>query len=116
MLDDQLRTILGDTLDDPAPAELADAFEGAVTGLPLAGGRWRRRGRRARCPTPRICGSGDMWRCFREMARRQPHRHADHARPDGLDVVTFHEADLPDPTVSRRIMGREAIVHPRLVR
>ena len=113
MLDDQLRTILGDALDDPAIAERAGAFEGAVTGLPLGG-----RALAAAWASSEVPDAPHL-RLWRHVAVLREWRGDNHIATlithglDGLDVVTFHEADLPDPTVSRRIMGREAIKFTR---
>ena len=113
MLDEQLRAIIGDGADEPVIGELADTFEAAVTRLPL-GGR----------PLAAAWASGPVpeaphLRLWRHVAVLREWRGDNHIAAlvthglDGLDVVTFHEADLPDPTVKRRIMGREMIKFTR---
>lgn len=113
MLDGQLRGILGDGVGDPAIGELADTFEAVVAGLPL-GGR----------PLAAAWASSEVpdaphLRLWRYVAVLREWRGDNHIATllthglDGLDVVTFHEAQLPDPTVARRIMGREMIKFTR---
>ncbi|RPA57516.1 hypothetical protein EF294_18140 [Gordonia oryzae] len=107
MLDEQLRTILGERADDPEIARLADVFADAgrtlpYTGRPLAAA-W------AESPAP----TAAHLRLWHAVAILREWRGDNHIAAlvvnglNGIDAAVFHEATLPDPTVRRRSMGRE---------
>lgn len=107
MLDDELRAILGTRVDDPVLGAATDHLTGIVDGLPFAGrplaAAW------AASPTPdaphlalwRIIAVLREWRGDNHIATLVGHGL------DGIDALTFHEAQLPDPTVRRRILGKK---------
>ncbi|MGB3304277.1 SCO6745 family protein [Gordonia sp. (in: high G+C Gram-positive bacteria)] len=107
MLDEQYRTILGDAIDQVAPL-LAD-YEAIVSALPLSGrplaAAW------AATPSPEAPHLA-LWRYLTILREWRGDNHiaqlVTHQLP-GADAAVFHEAELPDPTVQRRVMGRRMI-------
>ncbi|MFW0793700.1 hypothetical protein AAFP30_07810 [Gordonia sp. CPCC 205515] len=109
MLDESLRPILGDRVDDPETDELASRYTELAAGLPFVG-------------RPLAAG----WAA--DAAPEQPHLRLWHAiavvrewRGDnhiaalvhhglgGLDAVVFHEAEITDPAIHRRLLGRKLV-------
>ncbi|MGB3697527.1 MAG: hypothetical protein WBA05_08845 [Gordonia sp. (in: high G+C Gram-positive bacteria)] len=104
MLDEQYRTILGTACDDLAP--LLPEYEAVVADLPRSGrplgAAW------AASPTP----SEPHLALWRHLSILREWRGDNHIAElvshglDGIDAGVFHEAQLPDPAVPRRVMGR----------
>ncbi|MDL9938382.1 hypothetical protein QSJ18_16650 [Gordonia sp. ABSL1-1] len=107
MLDEQLRTILGAGIaDDPQIADLADAYTELAGRVPLSGRPLAAAWAGVTLPdTPHL-------RLWYAIAILREWRGDNHIATlvgsglNGIDAIVFHEATLPDPTVTRRIMGR----------
>ncbi|MYR08132.1 hypothetical protein GTV32_18320 [Gordonia sp. SID5947] len=113
MLDEQLRSILGDRVDDPAIVELTHRYRELADGLPF-GGRPLASGWAAATPPeqPHVA----LWHAIAVLREWRGDNHiavlVNHDL-DALDAVIFHEAELPDPTISRRTLGRKLIQFTR---
>ncbi|GAA3963629.1 SCO6745 family protein [Gordonia caeni] len=113
MLDEQLRSILGDRAHAPEIAELADGFGELAKSLPLSGrplsAAW------AGVPLP----EEPLVRLWTTVAVLREWRGDNHIaalvvnRLDGLDAAVFHEAAHPDPAVKRRVLGRDMVLLTR---
>ncbi|GAA1482111.1 hypothetical protein GCM10009624_25510 [Gordonia sinesedis] len=109
MLDDELRAVLGPRVDDPVIAEAADHFVAVIDGLPLAGrplaAAWAATG----APAPDVA----HLRLWHAIAVLREWRGDNHIATlvvhglNGIDALTFHEAELPDPSVRRRVLGQK---------
>ncbi|MBD0860431.1 hypothetical protein IA539_04310 [Gordonia sp. zg691] len=113
MLDDSLREILGGSADDAALDELASGYADLAAGLPLGGrplaAAW------AALPAPDTA----RLRLWQAVAVLREWRGDNHIAAlvlnglDGFDAAVFHEAQLPDPTVRRRTMGKRVVLLTR---
>ena len=109
MLDEQLRAILGDAADDSSIAELTAGYRDLAVGLPL-GGRALAAGWAAAAPpeSPVVA----LWYAIAVLREWRGDNHIAALVLNGLhgiDAVVFHEAQLPDPTVKRRVLGRKMV-------
>ncbi|MGV9712606.1 SCO6745 family protein [Gordonia sp. NPDC003424] len=109
MLDDQLRTILGDRADDPEIGDLATRYAELAATLPL-GGRPLAAGWAAATPPEQPTVA--LWHAIAVLREWRGDNHiaalVNHGLA-GLDAVTFHEAELTDPTIRRRLLGRKFV-------
>ncbi len=106
MLDEQLRTILGDLADEPVIADLADRYGELASSVPLSGralaSGW------ARSATP----DEPVLRLWHNIAILREWRGDNHIAAlivsglNGLDACVFHEAQLLDPSIRRRAQGK----------
>ena len=107
MLDSVLRDILGDKLDDPEMSALAERYLDIASDLPL-GGRPLAASWAASTPpeTPHLA----LWHALAVLREWRGDNHiavlVTHGL-DGLDAAAFHEAQLPDPSIRRRVLGRK---------
>lgn len=105
MLDEQYRTILADI--DPTEIErVAEGFGHIIDDLPMAGrtlaAAW------AASPVPDAPALA-LWRHLSVLREWRGDNHlAELVRHglSGIEAGVLHEADLPDPAVRRRVMGR----------
>ncbi|AZG47519.1 SCO6745 family protein [Gordonia insulae] len=109
MLDEQLRTILADRIDDPQIPELTTRYREIADGLPLGGRPLAAAWAAAPLPDePHVA----LWHAIAVIREWRGDNHiavlVNHGL-DALDAVTFHEAELPDTTISRRILGRKLV-------
>lgn len=113
MLDDSLRDILGDSIDDASLDELASAYYDLAAGLPLGGrplaAAW------STAPTPDTARLR-LWHAIAVLREWRGDNHiaalALHGL-NGFDAAVFHEAQLPDPTVRRRTLGKRIVLLTR---
>ncbi|MCK8614648.1 SCO6745 family protein [Gordonia sp. C13] len=113
MLDDSLREILGDSADDALLDELASEYTRLAADLPLSGrplaAAW------ASAPTP----DTPRLRLWQAIAVLREWRGDNHIAAlvlhglNGFDAAVFHEAQLPDPSVKRRVMGKRVVLLTR---
>lgn len=113
MLDEQLRAILGPRIDDEQIRRCADVFTEAAQTLPLAGrplaAAWAAS---EQPPEPHL-------RLWHSMAVLREWRGDNHIAAlvvnglNGFDAAVFHEAQLLDPSVKRRVMGHDMMVLTR---
>lgn len=106
MLDEQLRAILDDPEHDPVIAELAAYFPTLVANLPLNGRPLAAAWAASDVPeAPHLA----LWHAVSVLREWRGDNHiavlVNHDL-DGIDAGTFHEAELSDPAIRRRIMGR----------
>ncbi|NDZ97617.1 hypothetical protein G3I13_21475 [Streptomyces sp. SID6673] len=109
MLDEQLRSILGDRIGDTEIVELTNRYRELAEGLPF-GGRPLASAWAAATPPdePHVA----LWHAIAVLREWRGDNHiavlVNHDL-DALDAVIFHEAELPDPTIRRRTLGRKLI-------
>ncbi|NDK89167.1 hypothetical protein GYA93_06160 [Gordonia desulfuricans] len=107
MLDEQYHEILGDAADHPYLTEAADRILTAAAGLPTSG---RPLGAAWLAAEPPREPAVRLWHA---LAVAREWRGDNHIAAlvvegiNGIDACTFHEAQLPDPTVRRRVLGRD---------
>lgn len=109
MLDEQLRAILGDGADDPSITELTAGYRELAVGLPI-GGRALAAGWST--ATPPESSVVALWYAVAVLREWRGDNHIAALVLNGLhgvDAVAFHEAQLPDPTVKRRVLGRKLV-------
>lgn len=104
MLDEQFRAILGDVDEQIAP--LLPEYAAVVAALPLSGrplgAAW------ASTPIPETPHLA-LWRHLTALREWRGDNHIAELvshELNGLDAGVFHEAELPDPTVQRRVMSK----------
>jgi len=104
MLDEQYRAILGDTVAEIAP--LLPEYRAMLADLPLAGRPVGAAWSTSDLPdAPHL----ELWRHLSVLREWRGDNHiAELVRHGftGLEAGVFHEAQLPDPTVKRRVLGR----------
>ncbi|MEE3851487.1 hypothetical protein VZC37_14170 [Gordonia sp. LSe1-13] len=109
MLDEQLRAVLGDRIDDAEIRDLEKRYREIAVDLPM-GGRplaagW---GASAVPDVPHVA----LWHAIAIIREWRGDNHiaalVNH-QLGGIDAVVFHEAELPDPTVQRRVLGRKLV-------
>ncbi|MFT4393374.1 SCO6745 family protein [Gordonia lacunae] len=113
MLDDSLRDILGSSIADPELDELASAYYDLAAGLPLGGrplaAAW------STAPRPDTARLR-LWHAIAVLREWRGDNHiaalALHGL-NGFDAAVFHEAQLPDPTVRRRTLGKRIVLLTR---
>ncbi|WP_439030408.1 SCO6745 family protein [Gordonia terrae] len=113
MLDDSLRDILGADIDDATLDELASEYTDLAVGLPLGGrplaAAW------SSVPTPDTARLR-LWQAIAVLREWRGDNHiaalALHGL-DGFDAAVFHEAQLPDPAVRRRVLGKRIVMITR---
>ncbi|MBM7368621.1 SCO6745 family protein [Gordonia hydrophobica] len=111
MLDEQYRTILGDVSAQITP--LLARYEATVSGLPLSGrplgAAW------AATPVPDVPHLA-LWRHLSVLREWRGDNHiaelVSHGL-NGIDAGVFHEADVPDPTVRRRLLSKRLFLLTR---
>lgn len=113
MLDDSLRDILGDSVDDASLDELASAYYELAAGLPLGGrplaAAW------STAPKPDTA----RLRLWHAVAILREWRGDNHIAAlalhglNGFDAAVFHESQLPDPTIRRRTLGKRILLLTR---
>ena len=107
MLDEQLRAILGDRVDDPFLTESASRYAGLAAGLPT-GGRALAASWAAATP-PDGPAHVQLWHAIAVLREWRGDNHLAalllHGL-DGIDALTFHEAQLPDAQVRVRRLGK----------
>ncbi|MFT4125207.1 MAG: hypothetical protein QM662_03140 [Gordonia sp. (in: high G+C Gram-positive bacteria)] len=113
MLDEQLRTILADRVDDAALSDAADTLLGVVAALPRSGRPLGAAWAAAAVPDqPHL----RLWYATAALREWRGDNHIATlvtAGLDGFDAAVFHEAALPDPTVRRRVLGKDMTVLTR---
>ena len=113
MLDEQLRAILGDRVEDPAIAQAAAVFAEAAAALPRSGRPLASAWAAAPAPTAPYLA---LWHHLAVLREWRGDNHiaalVEHGL-GGLDAAVFHESRLPDPTVVRRTMGRRMVLLTR---
>lgn len=107
MLDEQLRDILGERVDDPTIAELAQHYADVAATLPMGGRSLAAAWAAASVPdTPHMA----LWHNIAILREWRGDNHiavlVTHGL-DGIDAAAFHEADLLDPTIRRRTLGKK---------
>ncbi len=109
MLDEQLRQILADRIENPEIIELAKRYAEIAAELPLGGrplaAAWA-------ADTPPDDAHLALWHAVSILREWRGDNHIAvlvNRGLDGIDAVTFHEAQLPDPTVRRRVLGRKLV-------
>lgn len=106
MLDTVLSEILGEKVDDPQIADLAGRYCDIAADLPF-GGRALAAAWAATTPpdNPHLA----LWHAIAVLREWRGDNHiavlVAHGL-DGLDAAVFHEAQLPDSSIRRRILGR----------
>ena len=109
LLDEQLGAILQDRVDDPEIRELTARYGEITARLPL-GGRPLASGWATATPPeqPHVA----LWHTIAILREWRGDNHiavlVNH-KLDGIDAVTFHEAEIADPTVRRRLLGRQLV-------
>lgn len=114
MLEEQLRSILGDLADDPFVAEAASRYGELASGLPTGGralaAAWASAG------VPDASAPVRLWHAIAVLREWRGDNHLAalvlHGL-DGIDALTFHEAQLPDPDVRARRLGKELSIATR---
>ena len=105
MLDEQYRTILGDAVTDTAP--LLPEYRAMTADLPVSGRPLGAAWAATDLPdAPHL----ELWRHLSVLREWRGDNHiAELVRHGftGLEAGVFHEAELPDPTVKRRALGRK---------
>lgn len=107
MLDEQFRAILGDRVDDPFLTEASGRLGDLVGELPLTGRSLASAWATANAP------DAAHLRVWQHIAVLREWRGDNHIAAlvvnglDGIDALVFHEAQLPDPTVRRRVLGKK---------
>ncbi|MDJ0028113.1 hypothetical protein QM583_13570 [Gordonia alkanivorans] len=113
MLDDSLRQILGDSADDALLDELASGYTRLAADLPLGGRPLAAAWASAPIPeTPRL----RLWQATAVLREWRGDNHIAALVLHGLngfDAAVFHEAQLPDPTVKRKVMGKRVVLLTR---
>lgn len=113
MLDDSLRQILGDSADDALLDELAAEYARLAANLPLGGRPLAAAWASAPIPdTPRL----RLWQAIAVLREWRGDNHIAALVLHGLngfDAAVFHEAQLPDPSVRRRVMGKRVVLLTR---
>ncbi len=113
MLDDSLRQILGDSADDALLDELAAEYTRLAANLPLGGRPLAAAWASAPIPdTPRL----RLWQAIAVLREWRGDNHIAALVLHGLngfDAAVFHEAQLPDPSVKRRVMGKRVVLLTR---
>ncbi|MCD2145219.1 SCO6745 family protein [Gordonia paraffinivorans] len=113
MLDDSLREILGDAFDDALLDGLASEYTELAARLPLTGRTLAAAWAAVPPPdTPRL----RLWQAIAVLREWRGDNHIAALVLNGLngfDAAVFHEAQLPDPTVSRRVMGKRVVLLTR---
>ncbi|MFT4044954.1 MAG: hypothetical protein QM673_17470, partial [Gordonia sp. (in: high G+C Gram-positive bacteria)] len=107
MLDEQLRTILGDLVTDPVIATAADRFGALAAGLAFSGRPLAAAWASAAVPEPAHLRLWHNVTILREWRGDNHIAVLINSGLDGIDALTFHESTLPDPTVRRRVLGRD---------
>lgn len=109
MLDEQLRAVLGDLVEDPEIRDLEKRYREIAADLPM-GGRPLAAGWNA-SPVPDVPHVA-LWQAIAILREWRGDNHiavlVNH-QFGGLDAVVFHEAQLPDPTIRRRVLGRKLV-------
>lgn len=109
MLDDQLRAILGDRIDDPEIGELAAHYTDLAADLPFGGRPLAAGWAAAAAPDqPHV----RLWHALTVLREWRGDNHIAalvHHGLAGIDAVTFHEAEVSDPTIHRRLLGRKLV-------
>lgn len=107
MLDAQYRAIFGDRIHDAELADLARWYGNTVESLPMCGrplaAAW------ASTPVPEAPHLA-LWRHLSVLREwRGDHHIAALVLYDvnGIDAAVLHEAELPDPSVVRRVLGHK---------
>lgn len=106
MLKTSLGAILGDRAGDRQLTEAADTFVAAAADLPLSGRPLAAAWAAATAPPSPLLR---LWYAFAVLREWRGDNHIAALVVNGLggfDAAVFHEAQLPDPTVRRRTMGR----------
>lgn len=105
MLDEQLRAILSDAIGEISP--LLPEYRALVADLPLSGRPLGAAWAASDIPdAPHL----ELWRHLSVLREWRGDNHiAELMRHgfSGLQAGVFHEAQLPDPTVKRRVLGRK---------
>ncbi|MEO9326398.1 SCO6745 family protein [Gordonia aurantiaca] len=113
MLDDSLREILGDAFDDALLDDLASRYTELASRLPLSGRPLAAAWASVPAPdTPRL----RLWQAIAVLREWRGDNHIAALVLNGLngfDAAVFHEAQLPDPTVRRRVMGKRVVLLTR---
>ncbi|TSD93860.1 hypothetical protein FOV72_18815 [Gordonia rubripertincta] len=113
MLDDSLRQILGDSADNALLDELAAEYTRLAADLPLGGRPLAAAWASAPIPdTPRL----RLWQAIAVLREWRGDNHIAALVLHGLngfDAAVFHEAQLPDPSVKRRVMGKRVVLLTR---
>ncbi|GAA10981.1 MULTISPECIES: SCO6745 family protein [Gordonia] len=113
MLDDSLRQILGDSADDALLDELASGYTRLAADLPLGGRPLAAAWASAPIPeTPRL----RLWQATAVLREWRGDNHIAALVLHGLngfDAAVFHEAQLPGPTVKRKVMGKRVVLLTR---
>ena len=107
VLDETLRDVLGDRLDNPEISELAEGFRALAVDLPFTGRPLAAAWAAAEAPeAPHL----RLWYAIAVLREWRGDNHiallVDHGL-DGIDAGVFHEADLGDPSIRRRVLGRK---------
>ncbi len=106
MLEKQYREILGAVADQPEIAELADRYGELAESVPRSGRALGAAWAAAEAPETPIL------RLWHHIAVLREWRGDNHIAAlvvnglDGIDACTFHEAELLDPSVARRSLGK----------
>lgn len=109
MLDDELRAILGKRVNDPEIVELTARYTDIAASLPFGGRPLASAWASAAQPEqPHVA----LWHAIAVLREWRGDNHiavlVNHGL-DALDAVTFHEAEIADPTVRRRLLGRKLV-------
>ncbi|MFM9376849.1 SCO6745 family protein [Gordonia sp. VNK21] len=106
MLDEQLRAILGERADSDEIAELATGFGALADGIPLGGRPLAAGWAAAPIPDEPLPA---LWNRIAVLREWRGDNHitllVQHGI-DGIEASVFHEAEHPDPSIRRRLMGR----------
>ncbi|MFW0787751.1 hypothetical protein AAFP35_24915 [Gordonia sp. CPCC 206044] len=109
MLDEQLRAILAERVEDPEVVELAQRYHAMAESVPFGGrplaAAWAAD---ASPEEPHLA----LWHAIAILREWRGDNHIAalvHHGLDGLDAVAFHEAQIDDPTIRRRVLGRKLV-------
>ncbi|GAC67525.1 SCO6745 family protein [Gordonia soli] len=109
MLDDSLAEILGDRFSDDELSGLADEYSALGESLSFSGRPLAAAWRDAAVPdSPRVA----LWYRIAVLREWRGDNHIAALVINGLDAidaVVFHEAEHPDPTIRRRLLGRRLV-------
>lgn len=104
MLDEQFRAILGDDCETLAP--LVPEFQSVVDGLPMSGRPLAAAWASTEVPEKPHLALWRTWTVVREWRGDNHIAELVAHGLNGIDAGVFHESELPDPTVRRRVLGR----------
>lgn len=105
MLDEQFRAIIGDDCELLAP--LVPEFQAVADALPFSGRPLAAAWASTDVPDPPHLALWRTWTIVREWRGDNHIAELVSHGLDGIDAGVFHESELPDPSIRRRVLGKQ---------